>query len=334
MGWRSYSRWEPYKPVAQRRREGEAAVKRLLKKGQVPMPVRITGRGIATTFWGKSWCEHLERFSDYANRLPRGRTYARNGSICDLQITSGEIMALVSGSDLYTVKITIKRLDGSRWRAVCRDCSQSIHSVIDLMRAKLSDGVIQRLTNQATGVFPEPTEIRMSCSCPDSARLCKHLAAVLYGVGHRLDTSPELLFLLRGVDQADLVAESLTNDRVNEALGSGQDSEIDSEDLAGIFGIDLLSSEDAPSKPPAKRQRKTKVKSAMKSGVTSDKTTPPSKQATKKKSAKKSTAGKKAATKKKFSVAAEIAKNFSKSAVVKKVTRRKATRKKTTKRKK
>ena len=241
MGWRDYRGWAPYKPVAQRRAEAAAAARRLLKKGQPLSPIKIPGRAIATTFWGKSWCEHLERYSDFANRLPRGRTYARNGSILDLQIHPGEISALVSGSELYKINIKITRLAQPRWQAACDDCSQSIHSLIDLMRGKLGSDVIERLTDKKKGIFPEPNEIQQSCDCPDYADLCKHLAAVLYGVGHRLDTDPQLLFVLRGVDQADLITRSLASDSVHETIGGDQFSEFAADELADIFGIEFAS---------------------------------------------------------------------------------------------
>ncbi len=343
MAWRNDDRWAPYVPVAQRRRKAEAMAKALARKGQALLPVNISGHAIATTFWGKNWCQHLERFSDFANRLPRGRTYARNGSIVDLQITSGEITAMVSGSKLYNIRMKITSLEKPRWKSVCQDCSESIHSLIDLMSGKLGNRVIERLTDKKRGVFPEPHEIKMSCTCPDYAGLCKHLAAVLYGVGHRLDTSPELLFLLRGVDQADLVAASLSSESLDIATGGGQSSGLASDDLSELFGIDLAPlSNDAAAvierKPKKRIAKKTTPlvptstqraeKKAAKRSVT--------KKAAKKESVKKTTTTttkkkvtKKAATKK-FSVAAEIAKNFKRPAVVKKKTRKKAARKKAT----
>jgi uncharacterized Zn finger protein len=62
---------------------------------------------VARTFWGEAWCENLERYSDFANRLPRGRTYVRNGSVVDLRIAPGAVTALVSGSDLYEVEMLL-----------------------------------------------------------------------------------------------------------------------------------------------------------------------------------------------------------------------------------
>ena len=76
-----------------------ARLSKLKKKGQSIAPVTIEGRVIARSFWGKSWCTNLERYSDYENRLPRGRTYVRNGSVVDLQIAKGAVAAMVAGSD-------------------------------------------------------------------------------------------------------------------------------------------------------------------------------------------------------------------------------------------
>ena len=113
-----YHSWRPYVPVAKRRQQAEKKLAKLAKKGQSVSPVKIAGRGIATTFWGKSWCDNLERYSDFANRLPRGRTYVRNGSVLDLQIATSEITALVSGSDLYTVSITVSPVAAARWKTI------------------------------------------------------------------------------------------------------------------------------------------------------------------------------------------------------------------------
>src|SRR3989475_572863 len=96
-----YYEWRPYVPVAERRRQAEREMAKLRKKGHPVSPVVIEGRTIARTFWGRAWCDNLESYSDYANRLPRGRTYVRNGSVVDLQVASGGINALVSGSAMY-----------------------------------------------------------------------------------------------------------------------------------------------------------------------------------------------------------------------------------------
>src|SRR5687768_2102411 len=102
MHWRDF---KPYVSVAQRRAKAAREAAKLQKKGQQSAPILIEGRCISTTFWGKAWCENLESYSDFDNRLPRGRTYVRNGSVVDLKINPGEVIALVSGSSLYRIKI-------------------------------------------------------------------------------------------------------------------------------------------------------------------------------------------------------------------------------------
>ncbi len=234
-----YRGWAPYVPVAQRRRQAEAQAKRMSKKGKPLSPVKITGRAIASTFWGKAWCDNLENYSDYANRMPRGRSYARNGSIVDLQISDGKITALVSGSSLYKISIDITRLPIKRWQALCKTCSSQVTSLLELMRGKLPATVIERLTNRKEGMFPSPNEIKVRCSCPDVATMCKHVAAALYGVGHRLDSEPELFFKLRGVDRSELVSQALDSQMSDDLIGLNQSSTLDGEDLGAMFGIDL-----------------------------------------------------------------------------------------------
>src|ERR1700756_2544876 len=202
----SWYEWRPYVPVATRRRQAEQELKRRKKKGQSVAPVIIDGRTIAKSFWGKSWCTNLERYSDYANRLPRGRTYVRNGSVVDLQIKKGEGVASVSGSSLYEIKTAIKPVAAGRWKSICRDCAGSIDSLVELLQGRLAKGVMDRVCREGDGLFPSPTEIKLSCSCPDWADMCKHVAAALYGVGARLDQKPQLLFVLRGVDENELIA--------------------------------------------------------------------------------------------------------------------------------
>ena len=203
---RYYGGWAPYVPVAERRRRAERAMEKRRKGGHPVAPVRIAGRAIATTFWGRAWCDNMEGYHDYENRLPRGRTYVRNGSVVDLQIAPGRVTAVVSGSELYDVTITIKETPATQWRSICADCAGGIDSLVELLQGRFSKGVMERLCRQQGGLFPRPSDIRFSCSCPDHALMCKHVAAVLYGVGARLDQQPELLFRLRAVDETDLVA--------------------------------------------------------------------------------------------------------------------------------
>jgi uncharacterized Zn finger protein len=226
--------------------------------------VVIEGRKIATTFWGQAWCENLERYSDFANRLPRGRTYARNGSVIDLQIAAGAVKALVSGSHLYTVAVTISPVPAARWRAICRDCTGAIDSLVELLQGRFSRAVMDRLCREKTGLFPAPSEMAFECSCPDWASMCKHVAAVLYGVGARLDERPELLFALRGTDEKELIARAGSG-MSTAARTPARGKILDERQLADIFGFELAGSAEpaaAGARRAAKRARQPAVSRA------------------------------------------------------------------------
>lgn len=235
-----YHGWAPYVPVAERRAKARKQLEKMSKKGLDVQPVQLTGRKIADSFWGKGWCDHMESFSDFANRLPRGRTYVRNGSVCHLEICAGEIKAIVSGTTLYNVSITITPLLKQKWETVKASCTGRIGSLIDLLRGKLDRGVMDVVADRKKGLFPLPGEMKFTCDCPDWADMCKHVAAVLYGVGSRLDHSPEMLFLLRGVNHAELVDLSAT---VTDAAKSGTSRRrIAAGGIADVFGIEMAES--------------------------------------------------------------------------------------------
>lgn len=243
MSWYSY---RPYVSAGQRRANAAKHAQKLAKKGQVLAPVKIEGRAIAHTFWGKAWCAHLESFGDYLNRLPRGRTYVRNGSVIDLQITPGKITAMIMGSELYRGTISIVPLAPQRWQAIKAKCAGKIDSLVALLQGRLSDPVMRVITDRDQGHFPSPAEIKLTCSCPDSAVLCKHLAAVLYGVGARLDAQPELLFVLRGVDHLELI--SAAADAPGLAAGANAatvEGGLDAAALGDVFGIEIDAGEAA-----------------------------------------------------------------------------------------
>jgi uncharacterized Zn finger protein len=230
--------WPSYVPVAERRRKAAREIDKLRKRGHPIAPVTIEGRAIATTFWGKAWCTNLESYGDYESRLPRGRTYVRNGSVVDLQIGPLGIKARVSGSSIYTVTISVGALSKLQWQSICSDCAGGIDSLVELLQGRFSKGVMERICRQANGLFPKPSEIRFSCSCPDYASMCKHVAAVLYGVGARLDERPELLFRLRAVNENDLVAN------IDQALplvkkGPVVGKVLETDDVSAIFGLDM-----------------------------------------------------------------------------------------------
>ena len=283
--------WKPYVSVAERRKKAEKAAAKAKKAGADLAPITAYRGAIAKTFWGKAWCDNLERYSDYANRLPRGRTYVRNGSVIDLKITPGEVRAQVMGSSLYTITATVTAVPEKQWQTIGADCSGSINTLVELLQGKLSKAVMERICKQGDGLFPSPKEIKFNCSCPDWASMCKHVAAVLYGIGARLDQQPELLFHLRRVEAKDLVAQAGAG-----LQPSGKRPKagrvLDDASLADVFGIEM--DEVAPPAKPTARGGKTaagkvKVRAADK---------PATPITRKKPAAAKVVAGKKAATKK------------------------------------
>ncbi len=230
--------WRPYVSVADRKRNAAREAAKLRKKGREVSPVEIEGRAITKTFWGRAWCENLERYSDYANRLPRGRTYVRNGSVMDLQVAPGTVSALVSGSEIYTVTVKVAPVPKARWTAISNACAGAIDSLVELLQGRFSKGVMERICEPKSGLFPSPGEIELECSCPDWASMCKHVAAVLYGIGARLDQKPELLFRLRKVDERALIARAghgvplaKTGPRADKVLAGAS--------LAELFGIEM-----------------------------------------------------------------------------------------------
>ena len=255
-GFYGYGGFRPYVPVAQRRMKAERRVAALAKKGRVVSPVHIEGRAIARTFWGAAWCENLESYGDYANRLPRGRTYVRNGSVLDLQVAPGRVTALVSGSHIYEIDIAIEPLSRAVWKRIGAECAGKIDSLVELLQGRLDRGVMEVMTRRPGGLFPAPREIRMECSCPDYARLCKHLAAVLYGIGARLDERPDLLFTLRDVDHVDLIGAAGASAVLADASSASEDRSLDGKDLSSIFGIEIDEGPGAASAVASPRARR------------------------------------------------------------------------------
>jgi uncharacterized Zn finger protein len=252
-GWDSYP---PYVPVGERRARGTLALAKVLKKSKrtaEPVIARRT-RQLADTFWGKAWCDNLDRYADFANRLPRGRAYLRNGSVLDLAITRGRVEAYVAGTMLYRVTIGVAPLARTRWRRIVTRCTGRIGSLVGLLRGELSDQALGVLTHARQGLFPEPREMTFDCSCPDWATVCKHVAAVIYGVGIRLDARPELFFVLRQVDQAELLRSAAAGAVSRSRANAGK--RIADDRLATVFGIDLEDA--APTPAPRTGQRSSR----------------------------------------------------------------------------
>jgi uncharacterized Zn finger protein len=337
--------WKPYVSVGRKKVNAHRYAAKVAKsQKRTCQPIKIEGRNIAKSFWGKAWCDHVESLSDYANRLPRGRTYVRNGSVVDLVIRPGKVEAIVAGSDPYEISISIKKLDKKTWESIKKDCSRSIDSLLDLLGGRLSDGVMQRLTDESSGCFPAARQIEMNCDCPDWSACCKHLAAVMYGIGSRLDSEPELLFLLRGVNQEELISQAVSKENLAQEL-KAESGDLAKEDLGAIFGIELDSN---PHVKTAKKRSKAKSNSrdkrvrakerTVKKSVAkraSSKSATVKRKTVKKNSAKIVTVKKKATARKKVSVKKKSA-SKKKSAAKKKISEnsRKAKIRETSKKKK
>jgi uncharacterized Zn finger protein len=193
----------------------------------------------------------------------------RNGSVVDLQIKPGAIVAYVSGSELYEVALTVTPLAKAKWKSICNDCAGGIDSLVELLQGRLSKGVMERICRQNHGLFPSPAEIKLSCSCPDWAGMCKHVAAVMYGIGARFDRQPELLFRLRAVDEMELIVNAGKATPLAKQ-GPAAGKLLASDDLAGIFGLDMAESdsqgagmgERKPAKPMPTGKRKLAKRAA------------------------------------------------------------------------
>lgn len=270
MSWDYYP---PKRSVASVRQAAKKKAESLQKKDKSVQPVIIDGKIIVRSFWGKAWCKNLLSYHDFANRLPRGRSYVLNRAVIDLRIEATHIRALLAGSATYQVNVNIAPLSDAQWQLFKEDTSGQISSAIALLQGKLPTDVLKRIVDPHEGLFPTPAEISMDCDCPDSAQMCKHIAAAMYGVGHRLDTEPELLFKLRGVNQSELI---------QQVIGSGNQQALEhtrpqvaGNHLENIFGVKIVkkgagldnflsSSVAKPTKKKAKTVEKTRSKGASK----------------------------------------------------------------------
>lgn len=241
-----YSEFPEYVPVAEKRKQALKSVEKLKKKNPDISPVIITGRKLTSTWWGKSWNDNLESYSDYSNRIGRGRSYVRHGAVLDLKITQGKISALVQGSVAkpYQVNISIQPLSKDSWEAITKDCAGKIDSLQELIAGKFPKALSELFTAKGKGLFPAPKEISLNCSCPDWANMCKHVAAVLYGVGVRLDDDPTLFFVLRNVIIDDLISETISKKAQTLLEKSKVKSHrvIEDTDVSDMFGIEMETS--------------------------------------------------------------------------------------------
>lgn len=270
----SYFNYAPYVSVAEKRARAEKKIRQLRKKNPDLAPVIIEGRTLARTWWGKSWNANLERYADYSNRIGRGRSYVRHLAVLDLQIARGKVDALVQGSRTkpYSVEIDIAALPQSRWKTIRSACTEALDSLQDLLAGRFPKSLAHLFMQKGSGLFPSPDEIRFGCSCPDWAYMCKHVAAVLYGIGARLDQDPGLFFALRQVDMDDLITTAVqeTSRQWIEKAEDTATPTIAEADLGAVFGIDMdampdfnsTSSEDV--KPAGKKKSKKAARPAKK----------------------------------------------------------------------
>jgi uncharacterized Zn finger protein/predicted transcriptional regulator of viral defense system len=256
MGYWGFPRYES---VAQKKDRAARKRKELEKKNPRIQPVLLEGRALASTWWGRAWNENLERYADFANRIGRGRSYVRHGAVLDLQIEPGEVAALVQGTRArpYAVRITIAALDPKTWMQIKVACAGQLESLQDLLAGRFPKALADIFSARGKGLFPSPGEIKLDCSCPDWATMCKHVAATLYGIGVRLDQDPALFFKLRRVQMEDLVTETLDEaaGRLLKKAGRKSGRVIADSDLGDVFGIvmeDTVDFGQAAPPPPAR----------------------------------------------------------------------------------
>lgn len=228
---------------AELKAKAAASVQKAAQRGTVLEPVTIRGRAIAKSWWGNAWCENLERYADYENRLDRGKRYVRTGSVVDLKIQKGRILAKVQGTRRtpYKVEVRISPLSEEKCQTIIEKCGRRIQNLEELTSGRFPEE-LQELFTGRDGLFPTPREISFSCSCPDWALMCKHVAAVLYGVGARLDEAPSLFFELRGIEMERFIDVTIAN-RIEAMLANANKPSsriMDEADMTGLFGIEKI----------------------------------------------------------------------------------------------
>jgi len=245
MAYHDYYGYPRYVSVGEKRAKARRKLKQLKKKHPGIRPVVIEGNTLVRTWWGKAWNGNLSKYADYSNRVGRGRSYVRHGAVLDLQISPGQVKALVLGSrqSPYTVTMQIKPISKAIWTQIRAACEGQLASLQELLEGRFPKGLAELFTAKGSGLFPAPKEIEFKCSCPDWATMCKHVAAVLYGIGTRLDEDPSLFFVLRKMKMDDLITQAV-RDKSTRLLKQAKKKTsrvIDDADLGDVFGIDLAS---------------------------------------------------------------------------------------------
>jgi len=230
-----------YVSASEKKEKAKKQIEKLKKKNPNLAPVVIQGKNIANTWWGKAWNKNLEIYADYSNRISRGRSYVRNGAVLDLKIETGVVKALVQGSGRtpYKIEINIMPLSKEKWEGILNLCNHKIDSLGELLDGKFPKELEEIFTLSGKGLFPTKKEINFSCSCYDWAEMCKHVTAVLYGIGARLDEDPTLFFKLRNIDFEVLVKKTIEEKMRSLLENSGKKSErvLEDKEIYGLFGV-------------------------------------------------------------------------------------------------
>jgi uncharacterized Zn finger protein len=247
MAYHHYYGYPRYVSVGEKRARARRKLEQLKKKHPGIRPVAIEGNTLVRTWWGKAWNGNLTKYADYSNRVGRGRSYVRHGAVLDLQISPGRVDALVQGSrgSPYKISIEIKPVSKSKWKEIRNACEGQVASLRELLEGRFPKSLAELFTAKGSGLFPSPREIAFRCSCPDWASMCKHVAAVLYGIGTRLDEDPSLFFVLRKVTMDDLVTQAVRDNSVRLLKQARKKTSrvIDDDDLGDVFGIEMEAAE-------------------------------------------------------------------------------------------
>jgi uncharacterized Zn finger protein len=236
--------WDDYGYYVPRKQSAADAAKaraKLQKENPDIRPVVLTGHKLATSWWALAWNKNLESYADFASRIGRGRAYVRSGAVLDLSVKLGRIDALVQGSRAkpYRVTVTVKPMTDEKWNRIAGIYGGSIRNLEMLVSGKFPVELAEFFTDKKDGLFPSPNEISFDCNCPDWASMCKHVAAVLYGIGARFDTDPLVFFTLRGIPFETLLKKSVDEKMKSMLKNVGNPTsrvmtDVDTKELFGV----------------------------------------------------------------------------------------------------
>ncbi|NLB21578.1 MAG: hypothetical protein GX829_12355 [Clostridium sp.] len=236
------SRFQPYKIPTANELEKKKEKSRTRLKGQDLKPIVIEGKTLGRTWWGKAWNHNLESYADYSNRISRGKSYVRQGMVIHLTIEEGQVFGLVQGRKKapYEILVKISPSTEDDIKAIGEISRQHVESFESLLHGEFPKELEVLFTRKGFGLFPSPKEIDFYCSCPDHAYMCKHVAAVLYGIGSRLDEDPQLFFTLRQINGINFIKESIDVVLTDMLKGAGTKTErtLSEENAKRLFGLD------------------------------------------------------------------------------------------------